>query len=44
MTIMIRVKAVIISTMAGRKLSPVIINRVWMLRLYWVLPQPRGCW
>jgi hypothetical protein len=42
MTMMIRVKLVIISTRAGRKLREVSSSRVWMDRLYWVPPPPAG--
>ena len=42
MTMMMRVKQVVISTRAGRKLREVSSSRVWIDRLYWVPPPPAG--
>jgi hypothetical protein len=43
-TMMMRVKLVIISSSAGRKLRLVSSSRVWMDSCRWVPPPAAGCW
>jgi hypothetical protein len=43
-TMMMRVKLVIISSSAGRKVMLVSSSRVWIDSDHWVPPPAAGCW